>query len=46
MNKKNDVAPWWVASLVAVGLILFPEPATTAAGVILLTASVGYKVLL
>jgi len=43
--KKKDTAPWWVATLIGGVLIFIPEPATTAAGVILVSASLGYKVL-
>jgi hypothetical protein len=45
VKKKNDTAPWWVATLIGAVLIFIPEPTTTAAGTILVAASLGYKVL-
>lgn len=33
----------WVATAVGVGLVVFPEPATTATGLGILAANLGYK---
>lgn len=37
-SKAKDVA-WWIAILVGAGLTVFPEPATTATGLAILTGA-------
>lgn len=44
-KKKKGAAPWWAAVAVGTGLVLFPEPATTATGLAILALAFGYKVL-
>jgi hypothetical protein len=45
MAKKKDDVNIWIPIGVAIGLILFPEPATTATGLLILAGTFGYKVL-
>jgi len=44
-RKKKDEIPTWIPLLVGTGLILFPEPATTATGLLIIAATFGLKVL-
>jgi hypothetical protein len=37
---KPSIA-WWVAVAIGTGLVLFPEPATTATGAAILAAALG-----
>jgi hypothetical protein len=43
MKDDKSSAPWWIALGVGTGLILFPEPATTGAGILIVLAAVGVK---
>lgn len=42
-KKKGNVAPWWIALGVGTVLIIFPEPATTGAGVLIVLGTLGIK---
>lgn len=42
-KKKSVGAPWWIALGTGMTLILIPEPATTATGLAIVAATVGYR---
>jgi len=44
-DDKGTSIAWWGAIVVGVGLVLFPEPATTATGLAILAGSLGAKVI-
>jgi hypothetical protein len=41
MKSKTPGVAWWLAVAVGVGLVVFPEPATTATGVAILGVALG-----
>ena len=44
--KKKKMGPeWWTAVVIGTGLVLFPEPATTATGLAILAGTLGYRAL-
>lgn len=42
-RKKNDVSIW-VPVAVGTGLVLWPEPLTTATGLLILAGAFGFKI--
>jgi hypothetical protein len=43
--KKAQPIPLWVPVIIGIGLVLFPEPATTLTGLGILGATFSYKVI-
>jgi len=44
-RKTPSQAPWWAATAIGVGLLLFPEPITTVTGAGILATVAGAKLL-
>ncbi len=40
-KQPKSTAPWWVALATGMGLIIFPEPATTALGLLIVGTTLG-----